>query len=52
MNQGRYSVEPRASLSGTKGVAYWDRGRPARPERGTERSGVQREKPLAVFNIR
>ena len=32
-------------MGGTR-ASYWDRVRPARPERGAERSGAQREKPL------
>jgi len=36
-----------ATFTGTAGATDWDRGRPARPERGAERSGAQREKPLA-----
>jgi len=31
--------------------AYWDRGRRARPERVTERSGVQRSQPLSTVML-
>ena len=33
------------------GVSDWDRGRPARPERVTERSGVQRSQPHITLKI-